>query len=107
MRSVRIILFSCLLAVMFRAPRRQANGLLTSSAGRTTSMPTKKTMIDSTFESSPDIADDWKMYAMDSPRPSLAVKVTVDSVSAGVTVEGAIGAVIAVPDVRSRVSRSM
>ena len=36
------------------------------------------------------IADDWKMYAMDSPRPSLGVRIKVDSVSAGVTTSGPI-----------------
>lgn len=89
MRSVRIILFSCLLAVMF-GPE--------ASGQRAADLVGWTYYVDAHEEDNDrldlrivtDIADDWKMYAMDSPRPSLAVKVTVDSVSAGVTVEGAI-----------------
>ncbi|NND72042.1 MAG: cytochrome C biogenesis protein [Rhodothermales bacterium] len=36
------------------------------------------------------IAQDWKMYAMDSPRPSLGVAIRVDSMSTGVSRAGEI-----------------
>lgn len=87
MRSIRLILFSALLFAGLVSP---------ASAQRAADLVKWTYYVDSAESNESrislrvvaDIADDWKMYAMDSPRPSLAVSVEIDSVSSGVTLAG-------------------